>query len=250
MRLKRRLADIQLKRNTTPYNRYIFISTIFLALTWLIGIVISNQSPLLYEEAFAQEDGPIENLTNIFLIGAILLMGIKATQTQNRSLYIIGVFALIFVLGEEISWGQRLLDIQVSDSLSQLNSQKEFNLHNMKPAGIPINKWVFGKLLTVVIFAYLLGSFWALKSKTKLGRFMRHFEVPVAWPHHSIGMILLASGLLFVSSGEKWELYELTCVVTFCSILLKDLSIQPIDKITSRSFEIDSIDYQEIRVAS
>ena len=41
--------------------------------------------------------------------------------------------ALIFFFGagEEISWGQRILGFQTPESLSQVNKQEEFNLHNL-----------------------------------------------------------------------------------------------------------------------
>jgi hypothetical protein len=70
----------------------------------------------------------------LFFYGFIL-----ARKTLNKSwvslvkqLIYLGLALLFFFgAGEEISWGQRILGFQTPQSLSQVNRQKEFNLHNL-----------------------------------------------------------------------------------------------------------------------
>ena len=50
-----------------------------------------------------------------------------------KQLVYLGLAALFFFgAGEEISWGQRILGFGTPQSLSQVNRQQEFNLHNLR----------------------------------------------------------------------------------------------------------------------
>lgn len=49
-----------------------------------------------------------------------------------KQLVYLGLAALFFFgAGEEISWGQRILGFETPETLSQVNRQEEFNLHNL-----------------------------------------------------------------------------------------------------------------------
>lgn len=76
-----------------------------------------------------------------FLITSLLFVyGFRlARQTLDKSWYsrikqlvYLGLAVLFFFgAGEEISWGQRILGFETPESLSQVNRQEEFNLHNL-----------------------------------------------------------------------------------------------------------------------
>jgi H+/Cl- antiporter ClcA len=61
----------------------------------------------------------------------------RRTREKNwisliRQAIFLGLAALFFFgAGEEISWGQRILGFETPESLSQVNRQEEFNLHNL-----------------------------------------------------------------------------------------------------------------------
>jgi hypothetical protein len=56
----------------------------------------------------------------------------KSRISLMKQLIYLGLAALFFFgAGEEISWGQRILGFETPDSISQVNRQEEFNLHNL-----------------------------------------------------------------------------------------------------------------------
>jgi hypothetical protein len=78
------------------------------------------------------EDGIFENLTAIFYLASAMLFFWLWIKSGLRNNWFIGYFVLFFfIAGEEVSWGQRLLNIGVPEALAQINVQKELNLHNI-----------------------------------------------------------------------------------------------------------------------
>ena len=56
----------------------------------------------------------------------------KTWASLLKQLVYLGLALLfLFGAGEEVSWGQRILGFQTPESLSQVNRQEEFNLHNL-----------------------------------------------------------------------------------------------------------------------
>ena len=110
----------------------------------------SEQSIYLVEE-----DSHIENFTAILLFLAGFLLVITASVercTFLRYIYFLGGIAFVFASGEEISWGQRIFDFETPEILMDLNTQKEFNVHNI----------VIGKqfmVLNIFDAIYVYGTF-------------------------------------------------------------------------------------------
>lgn len=77
------------------------------------------------------EDGFFEWLTALFFLVSSVIFLIVFWRTKN--VFLLGL-ALIFFLGagEEISWGQRLFGFATPESIKKLNTQREFNLHNLE----------------------------------------------------------------------------------------------------------------------
>lgn len=87
------------------------------------------------------EDQLIEYLTClVFLIAALISFynlkiinkfKIKLIQKRLLMIVVFGLGLFLFIIaGEEISWGQRLFNIQISEKIAQSNTQNELNLHN------------------------------------------------------------------------------------------------------------------------
>ena len=89
-----------------------------------------------------QEDGWVESSTAAacLLAGALLFAAAWAeTRRLPRLVLLAGGLAMAFVAGEEISWGQRILDFP-TPFLSR-NTQGEFNIHNLPgPAVLILNR--------------------------------------------------------------------------------------------------------------
>lgn len=102
------------------------------------------------------EDGPIENLTAVFLglscIGFIVVLKKSQFLKQHpgwwRYFFIIGWILLMFIFaGEEISWGQRIFGFDTPEGIKEVNAQDEFNVHNLE--FIVVTKY---RLLSIFMF--------------------------------------------------------------------------------------------------
>ena len=84
--------------------------------------------------ALSREDYWVENLTAVWFLLAGLLLFVTALVERSffrRCVYILGGIVMVFVAGEEISWGQRIFGFATPDFLMHLNEQREFNVHNI-----------------------------------------------------------------------------------------------------------------------
>ena len=108
---------------------YFFICLNMLFFGWLI----SADRNVFF--TLTEEDHWVENLTAAwFFLASLLFFTTAGTERDvfRRTIYILGGIVLLFVAGEEISWGQRIIGFSTPDFLMDLNIQKEFNLHNMQ----------------------------------------------------------------------------------------------------------------------
>jgi hypothetical protein len=90
-----------------------------------------------------REDGVFESLgASAFLGSAILFFVLFAKhktgndlilfKTQRNLFYLMLGLLFFFIFGEEISWGQRILNLRTPEFFEQHNIQDEINLHNLK----------------------------------------------------------------------------------------------------------------------
>lgn len=77
-----------------------------------------------------REDGVVENFTAIFFLVGFIISLFRVFRNENVLFPIIWTALCFLFLGEETSWFQRLFDYSVL-SVEQVNSQNEFNLHNL-----------------------------------------------------------------------------------------------------------------------
>jgi len=93
--------------------------------------------------SITKEDGLVENLTCLGFLSAGILSFLIAkvcrraniSNTEKAVLTVIfSIAAVSFVLValEEISWGQRIFGFETPDSLKDVNTQAEINIHNNK----------------------------------------------------------------------------------------------------------------------
>lgn len=81
------------------------------------------------------ENGPVESLQALIMVGALFVSlsyffsDIKKTPVLNVWFGLAAICSF-YVAGEEISWGQHLLDWTTPENWAQINDQNETNLHN------------------------------------------------------------------------------------------------------------------------
>ena len=140
------LINLKLLLGTKGYESITFGKISALALIWFVMYFsISPQSyfinyePLTqYKNLFYHEDGIFETMTAIFLFLASLAFFYSGIISIKKKLdwkilfaqFFLGSFCLLFCM-EEISWGQRLLEVSSPEWAQKFNSQDETNAHNM-----------------------------------------------------------------------------------------------------------------------
>lgn len=84
-----------------------------------------------------REDGHIENATCLLYLAACAAAGALAYASRKRGEKLRGALLLATALGfffiamEEISWGQRILQVETPAALARHNLQQELNVHNL-----------------------------------------------------------------------------------------------------------------------
>lgn len=152
---------------------------------WRIGIGCAAGSALALPEwlpsEWTREDGPIEWAGFVCYLASGLLALLVAARLRRCGAGAAGVgllvlfgLVLLAVAGEEISWGQRLLDLETPEALVDGNRQDELNLHNVD--GLQ-DKVVLGQLALAAAGALL-------PSATR-------------WPWARVGVPLFASYLAY-----------------------------------------------------
>jgi hypothetical protein len=111
---------------------------------------------------FTGEDGFAESLQVVFY-GLALLFCMRVIVRLRRAahhhvavLYAVVAIGLVFMLGEELSWGQRIWGWNTPDAMRGINKQEETNLHNIYGVGSTF-KWLqlvigaYGTLLPILV---------------------------------------------------------------------------------------------------
>jgi len=199
---------------------YLLISMVIVG-----GFVVARHG----QEAFMnylREDGLVENLTAIFLLttsGVAIWRAVKASREGKRwwvFTWALLAFLFFFAAGEEISWGQRIFNIESSEFFMEKNLQKETNLHNLVIGNVKVNKLIFSQLLTVVLGFYLV-LFRPLAAKTRFfSQMVTHFQIPLPRWHHVAVLLLSALAISFYHLLKAGEVREFAFAIVFLLIFL------------------------------
>jgi hypothetical protein len=187
---------------------------------------------VIFDLTFAREDGAIEYATFGFLLLISLLQFYRlfAVGKNKKILWKLSVFFLailfLFGAGEEISWGQRIFDIQSGDFFSSNNVQKETNLHNLKIGDVKLNKLIFSQILTAIMALYLLLMPVLYRKFNWAKNLVDSFVVPVPQNTHILAFLIntIFIALLPDELGKKWEVYELFFAGIFWLIFLNPVN--------------------------
>jgi len=140
------------------YNKFILFwtgITFIVLMALVITMSLSHkygEKDVLWFNVLALENGVWETLTAITLAIAGVVLAL-AVRRLGKGFRLAGLPALLLGLllivgaGEEISWGQHWIGFETPDFLNTINSQNEFNFHN-------INKHLFNHLQVIVFLLY------------------------------------------------------------------------------------------------
>tara|TARA_B100001057_G_scaffold235864_1_gene236133 strand:- start:699 stop:1346 length:648 start_codon:yes stop_codon:yes gene_type:complete len=175
-----------------------------------------------------KEDGIIEYSTAFFLLfSSIYLIYIFNNNNNNQNNFGLLLFSIAFFFGfgEEISWGQRIFDMESPFFFTENNLQNETNIHNLMINGIEFNKWIF-TYLSVFIFSIYFGFLPFLYKKII---FLRELfdKFSIVIPRYEQSLVFLISTIIiyttnYVRVSEIWEcLFALTIFSTCINPLNK-----------------------------
>lgn len=127
------MANIQSDWLKTIWQKLLYFAPI-------LFLLVFNLLNIYQPESFKfliQEDGFLESFQFILyfsasvtsFLTAIFMMGKK--KRMYSLLFFLLAVGLFFIAGEEISWGQRIFQIQTPEALMRINVQKETTIHNI-----------------------------------------------------------------------------------------------------------------------
>ena len=198
---------------------FIIVSTVFL-------FYYSNS---LYN-LFVEEDGIIEYSTAIFLLSVSiylinkLLKTVKVISTKNIGIVLFSII-FFFGFGEEISWGQRIFNIETPQFFVENNLQSETNIHNLMIGGVKLNKLIFTNTLFFIFSFYFLAIPYLYAKSNSVKSKINKFSIVI--PKYSQSIIFICSSIIIYlfdhdRISEVWE-----CLFAFTMLIT---SINPLNK--------------------
>lgn len=187
----------------------------FVAITTLAGLALSYINHDFFKEHFVVEDGFTEWMTVVALLVGMVVCFRRVWLLRGQRPFsfllmttLLGLF-FFFGAGEEISWGQRLFEIESSSFFEQNNAQGEMNLHNLVVNDTKINKLIFGKGLALMMLLYLAVLIPLYRRKPVVQRFMDKLAIPIAANYQIVAYILVMLVVeVLMDSSKKGEMLE------------------------------------------
>jgi len=176
---------------------------------------------------FTAEDGFSENLQVVFWLMTFFLCFFISRQEWRSGDRLIAVLygvlsiAVFFLIGEEISWGQRIFGWTTSEEFAAMNKQHETNIHNIHGIGDAF-KWVhvvigaYGALLPLLFMQIRVTRKEIAERIPKLVphiTFLPFFALPLVWRLY-VNLIEPPPGFSFVVA-EYSEVIELILAIGF-----------------------------------
>lgn len=188
----------------------------------MIGFVWSYIDHDSFKAYYVMEDGFTEWSTVVTLLIGIFVCFRRVWLLKNQRpmlfLFMTSLLGLFFFFGagEEISWGQRIFEVESSEFFTQNNAQGEMNLHNLVVNDTKLNKVIFGRGIGILLFLYLLVLIPLYKRKEGVKRFMDKFAVPIAQNYQVAAYILLLIVVqVLMASSKKGEMLEFAGSIIF-----------------------------------
>ncbi len=187
------------------------------------GLILLRQDPGAFH-IWIREDGLAEWLTFVELsIMSIYSFTVSfsfehcsETKAARRAWFFLGLL-LLFGAMEEISWGQRILGVTSPEWFMRHNRQGETNIHNLVLWGVNLNRFIFGKILTVVIIIYVGVIPLLYRSNKRVKEFINRWAIPIAQNYQVLLFIIITIAIrMHLNLSKKvGELLELsTCYIT------------------------------------
>jgi hypothetical protein len=152
----------------------IFVRNCILALAFTVFIFAAFRwMPIAYMHLIVEDSyGEYFTFAGYLVSSLLLLSALIINRDLRKPLYFLLTACFFIMAMEEISWGQRIMNFNTPENMLFINSQNEFNFHNLffvhvKPA------YVFVVTFWALILPFLVKRFRAIRNITD------KFAVPV-----------------------------------------------------------------------
>jgi len=214
----------------------LFLMTGFFVL--IAAFIVSALSREAFFVYFGAEDSLVENATAVGLaIAGIVLMHrvLSKRASLTRAAVVLGVLyglVYIWVAGEEISWGQRILGFESPEYFRENNDQQEFTFHNLVIGDVKLDELIFGPLLSYIILSYLiiLPLLWPRYDWVQ--NITRAMVIPVPRKRHALFALVVTVIIPLLGESRRWEVYE--CIFALLSLAIFVNPVNPIQDPTER----------------
>jgi len=212
-------------------NRFEKLFLIFATIVNVIGFYFSMTQPDFFRYSYVIEDGLLESFTAFMLALTGFYCLSKTFRFRKKKslwfLFCLSCLGIIFLFGagEEISWGQRIFDIESSGFFTEHNAQKEMNLHNLTISTssgkkLKINKLIFGTLLGIILGIYMLILPVLYKKTRFMSDLINKSAVPLAKWAHTLFYLFTFIFINFSTHSKKGELLEFSGSIVFFLIIM------------------------------
>ena len=193
----------------------------------VLGAALSFINHDFFVAHFVVEDGPTEWMTFFILLASAVLCFSRwwhapAEQPSSyRAVLLLLTLLFVFGAGEEISWGQRIFDIQSNEFFLEHNAQNETNLHNLMIGDIKLNKLIFGTGFALILLIYLAVFTPLYHKNPKAKSLLNQCAVPIARIQHVIAFIVLLVVVeVIMTSSKRGEMTECVGALIVLATLL------------------------------
>ena len=211
------------------FNKKINFLHLIFSLVIVSTVFLFYYSSPVYN-SLVKEDGIIEYLTAIFLLSISIFLIKKLLEMKDLiSVNNFGIimFSIIFFFGfgEEISWGQRIFNIETPHFFIENNLQSETNIHNLMIGGVKLNKLIFTNGLFFIFSFYFLAIPYLYTKSNNVKSLINRFSIVI--PKYSQSTIFIISTIIIYifdheRVSEVWE-----CLFAFTMLIT---SINPLNK--------------------
>lgn len=195
-----------------------------------ISLVLAFTNLEYFADRFTFEDGIVEWGTVLALLAGSFLCMYRFVNLWKYKrwpfllfTFLFGLF-IFFAAGEEISWGQRILNIETPEYFEKHNMQKETNFHNLVINGVRINRIFFSFFLIGALSIYLIIIPILYRSKEWMRSWMNSWGIPLPKTYQIVSFLLLFAIINIIPHEKKWEVLECGAALLFFLIICYPLN--------------------------
>ncbi len=182
--------------------------------------------PFNYFLEFVKEDHPIEYAQFfVLLFGAFYMFYLSVRLYKKKNYWfilslLVGL-GFLFLAGDEISWGQRLIGLQTPEALVEKNRQGETTVHNLYAV-----EWLVGWMYSSLALLGVFGRYLAQIFFKRFPKFVNLFAPKYLVGYFVFPMVFFSFHMMSGSWSEPMELFLYAGVVLWSISALKELTLQ------------------------